>query len=68
VAGAFIVSCAARKWMLGEKVSSELKICREMLGDVPVAGFYSFGEIAPTRPGLPAQFHNETFVTLLLHA
>lgn len=67
VVGAFIVSCAARKWMLGEKVSSELQICTEMLGDVPVAGFYSFGEVAPTRTGMPARFHNETFVTLLLH-
>lgn len=64
--GALVVSCAARKQILGTRTSEECDILRGALGpDVPVAGFYSYGEIAPLRDGARADFHNETFVTVV---
>ena len=41
---------------------------RKHLGDVPVVGFYSYGEIAPICGRNHAHFHNETFVTVVLRA
>jgi hypothetical protein len=67
-AGAFVVSCAARKWMLGHRAGEEYDVAVESLRAAgvsgPVAGFFSFGEIAPI--GERNRFHNETCVTLLL--
>jgi hypothetical protein len=40
-----------------------------MLGpDVPFAGFYCFGEIAPVASVDETRFHNETIVAVLLGA
>jgi hypothetical protein len=67
--GALLVSCAARKQLLGTRTSKEHEILRECLGaDVPTLGFYSYGEIAPQGGHNVADFHNETFVTVLLGA
>ena len=65
--GALVISCAARKQLLGTRTGKEHEILRGVLGDdVPLVGFYSYGEIAP-HGGVPlADFHNETFVTVLL--
>ena len=39
---------------------------REGFGmDLPVAGFYAFGEISPFNKNSDAKFHNETCVTVL---
>ncbi|MCW8887329.1 MAG: FIST C-terminal domain-containing protein [Motiliproteus sp.] len=67
---ALIVSCAGRKWLLGDKVEKEVtEIVSGDWVDLPLAGFPSFGEIAP----LPIDdgysdnlFHNMTYVLLLL--
>ncbi|MEZ4384064.1 MAG: adenylate/guanylate cyclase domain-containing protein [Nannocystaceae bacterium] len=64
-AGALVFSCAVRKMMLGTHIADVSAILRERL-DVPFAGFYAFGEIAPLAPGGPAFFHNATMITLLL--
>jgi hypothetical protein len=64
-AGALVISCAARKWMLGNGIQDEYVSIRSALGDaVPFAGFYSFGEIAPL--GGTVRFHNETCVTAVI--
>tara|TARA_B100000609_G_scaffold199473_2_gene203220 strand:- start:4474 stop:5631 length:1158 start_codon:yes stop_codon:yes gene_type:complete len=63
---ALIVSCAARKYLLGTQVREEYEILRQHIGDLPVLGFYSYGEIGPSSLGSPACLHNETFVTVLL--
>ena len=64
-AGVLVVSCAARKWMLGARVEREMETILAAVGpDLPVLGVYSFGEIAPL--GGLSRFHNETCVTLAL--
>lgn len=57
--GALVVSCAARKWVLGPRAPEEVGILADALGDdTPVAGFYAFGEVVP-NPVAPSYF-NET--------
>ena len=64
---AIVISCAARKWLLGTRTGSEIDQVRSKLGDdVPVVGFYAFGEIAPLGTERDIRFHNETCVTVLL--
>ncbi|MGD9083735.1 MAG: SpoIIE family protein phosphatase [Desulfobacterales bacterium] len=60
-------SCAFRKDVLGTRVGEELKILQDNLpAQVPVSGFYSFGEIAPLAKGQDSYFHGATLVTLLV--
>lgn len=66
-AGALIVSCAARKQLLGTRTAEECALLkRSALGGLPFCGFYAYGELSPVRDGDVTHFHNETFVTLLL--
>lgn len=44
--GALYVSCVAR---VSETVDDELQLIREIIGDVPLAGFYAGGEISNAR-------------------
>jgi hypothetical protein len=66
---AFVFNCIARRRMFGRHAVEEIETIRDIIGmQVPVAGFYTFGEIAPVE-GLktnPTSFHNETVVILLL--
>ena len=65
--GALISACAVRNFLLGSRTSSELEIIKSELGnDVPIAGFYAYGEIAPLEFEGSARFHNETCVTVLI--
>jgi hypothetical protein len=65
-AGALVFSCAIRKLVLGTRTGREIDIARSALGeDVPISGFYCFGEIAPIEAGA-TRFHNETVVAVLL--
>lgn len=69
-AAAVAVSCAGRRWLLGERYEEEIQRLRAGLGrETPLVGFLSFGEIGPFREGeaySPAHFHNETLVLGLL--
>ena len=66
---ALVFSCAIRKYLLGTQTGNEATIAREMLGpDLPIAGFYCFGEIAPVASWDDTRFHNETIVAVLLGA
>ncbi|MDE2076091.1 MAG: FIST C-terminal domain-containing protein [Burkholderiales bacterium] len=69
---ALIVSCAARKSVLGHEVQREAQALSERLGEgVAIAGFPSFGEIGPLKiDGRYTRnlFHNMTYVVLLLSA
>lgn len=65
--GALIASCAVRSFLLGTRTSAEIERIRNGLGqDLPVSGFYAFGEIAPLGLATPPSFHNETCVTVLI--
>jgi hypothetical protein len=64
---ALFFSCTGRMHVLGTKTKEEYQVLQPHIPvGVTCAGFYTYGEIAPLRPNGEAQFHNETFVTLLL--
>ena len=63
---ALCFSCAGRKQILGSRTAEEGRIVHDLIGDVPAAGFYGYGEIAPLASDGISQFHNETFTALLL--
>lgn len=56
-----LVSCVGRKIILGLRAEEELEAVQELLGNkTPVAGFYSYGEIAPFNEGGNCRLHNQT--------
>ncbi len=64
---AWFFSCAGRRTVLGTWSAREFELVGERLGpDVPIAGFYAYGELAPVGLAAPSRFHAETFVTLLV--
>jgi len=64
---ALFFSCTGRMHVLGTRAKEEYQVLQPELPDgMRCAGFYTYGEIAPLRPQSEVQFHNETFVTLLL--
>ena len=60
--GVLAFDCIARKGVLGAEVGDEVARVAEHAGTAPVAGFYTYGEIARTR-GVSG-FHNQTLVVL----
>ena len=62
-----LFSCAIRKYILGTRTGREIEMAGEIFGrDLPLAGFYCYGEIAPIGSADTSRFHNETLVALLL--
>ncbi len=63
---AILVSCVGRKLMMGQRVEDETEIIREVLGDaVPMTGFYSYGELAPSTKNQSCLLHNQTMTITL---
>jgi hypothetical protein len=61
--GMLAFDCIARRGVLGDQgIQSEIGRLTTVGGGVPVAGFYTYGEIARTR-GMRG-FHNQTLVVL----
>jgi hypothetical protein len=57
--------CIARRGVLGEeRVQTEVGRLAALAAGAPVAGFYTYGEIARTR-GIRG-FHNQTLVVLAI--
>lgn len=71
-AAALIVSCAGRKWLLGDNIAHEVQALNTVFpAGLPLAGFCSFGEIGPLRDGAGYGrnlFHNMTYVLLLIES
>ena len=63
---AITFTCASRKQILGSRTKEEYQILQQNFPDLQLAGFYGYGEIAPTVRGQTTCFHNETFVLLML--
>ncbi len=65
---ALFFSCAARKLLLGTRTTEEFAIIESVIGkDIPVCGFYGYGEIGPRDTNdETSKFHNETFVSLIM--
>ena len=62
--GLMAFDCIARRGVLGEGIATEINRIANYADGAPVAGFYTYGEIARTtgRQG----FHNQTLVVLAL--
>jgi len=64
---AILMSCIGRKLVLDQRVEEELEEVSEIVGDnVTVAGFYSYGEIAPFYGLMSCQLHNQTMTITLI--
>lgn len=67
----FVFDCMARHKLLGIKRGEEIKAIQDVLGkEVPLIGFYTYGEQAPLGGILGSEcrsvFHNETMALLVL--
>ena len=64
---ALLFSCASRRWIMGLRTSEEITLAASTLPDnIPIAGFYTFGEIAPIVEYKTPKLHNCTLVTVLI--
>jgi len=64
---AFTFSCIMRKHILGTKVKREIEILKDSLPkDLPIFGFYTFGEIGPFVGETESHLHNCTLINLLI--
>ena len=61
-----LFSCKARHLALGPMVESEISGVRKMW-NVPLVGFFTYGEIGPTMQGR-CDFHNDTLSLVLIQA
>jgi len=68
----FVFDCIARNKLLGPRIDEEIEAIQEVLGkDVPLIGFYTYGEQAPLGGNIDPQtcqaaFHNETMALLII--
>lgn len=57
----FLYSCMARRIVLGSRTAEEIDEIRKITGeDVPIIGFYTYGEYGPAGKRKLSRFHNET--------
>lgn len=58
---ALFISCVGRKLLLKQRTEEEVEAARDILGGrIPVAGFYSYGEISPRGASSGCDLHNQT--------
>lgn len=63
----FVYSCMARKIVLGRRITEELDQIRDHAGqDIPVVGFFTYGEFSPVKPCGTCVLHNETVTVALI--
>lgn len=63
----FCYSCMARKIVLGSRTEDGINRVRTQIGpQIPIIGFYSYGEYCPVGPGSPSYLHNETITLTVL--
>jgi hypothetical protein len=64
---AILISCVGRKLVLKQRVEEEVEGVQAVLGaDVPMTGFYSYGEISPFSPEVRCELHNQTMTITTL--
>lgn len=65
---ALLVSCVGRKLVMGDRVDEEVEAVARVLGPTScLAGFYSYGEIAPHGADADCTLHNQTMTITRLH-
>lgn len=58
---ALLISCVGRRLVMKQRVEEELEAVRDVFGGgTKLAGFYSYGEIAPFSRDEPSELHNQT--------
>ena len=62
---ALAVSCVGRRLVLGARTDEELECVKDAMGDIPVIGFYSYGEITPVDGH--CALHNQTMTVTTVH-
>ncbi len=63
--GALVFDCVSRMMLMGDRVDEELRGFQQALGDTPLLGCLTFGEVGALGTGV-AQFHNKTAAVLAL--
>lgn len=64
---ALLVSCIGRKLVMDQRVEEEIEQVRDVIGEeVPVIGFYSYGEMAPFYGSTSCELHNQTMTLTLI--
>jgi len=65
-----LVSCVGRRLLMGQRTADEVEAVGEALGtNTSLAGFYSYGEIAPHNESGICSLHNQTVtITLIAEA
>lgn len=62
-----VVSCVARRILLGSRTAQEIEALSSIIGEnIPLAGFYSYGEISPQNDSPVAGLHNQTMTITLM--
>lgn len=60
-------SCSARRALLGTRTSEEYEEVEKLLDKTTaISGFFTYGEICPNSVRSSCEFHNETYVAVLL--
>ncbi len=63
---ALVVSCIGRKVVMNQRVEEEIELVNEVIGSqAAIAGFYSYGEIAPFHNKRECELHNQTMTLTL---
>jgi hypothetical protein len=63
-----VVSCVGRRLVLGQLTEEELDVVQEKLGaQTTLAGFYSYGELAPFSDILQCRLHNQTMTLTTIY-
>jgi hypothetical protein len=63
----FCYSCMARRIVLGSRTGEEIERIREQFGpQIPILGFYSYGEYCPIGAEACSDLHNETITLSIL--
>ena len=64
---ALLVSCIGRKLVMNQRVEEEVEQVQEVIGErVPMAGLYSYGEMAPFNGSTSCELHNQTMTLTLI--
>jgi hypothetical protein len=64
---ALVVSCIARRMLMGQRTEDEIQAVADLLGvDTVRLGFYSYGEIAPHATSGACELHNQTMTVTLI--
>ncbi|HQO57292.1 MAG TPA: FIST N-terminal domain-containing protein [Candidatus Omnitrophota bacterium] len=65
LAGAFVFDCVCRSLILGDRFFEGIQAVKSVIGNIPIIGFETYGEIGLV-PGQLSGFHNTTTVVLLI--